>query len=370
MLKQYIHTLSRISRMMTDEEIVNIIENLAGLSEKSKKTYLTNIQTATRRTGAENISDLLLNPDKYVPILNQLDCPQSTLISYLTGIISVSKHIGYKESNREAYDGYYKAMLEAKQKETFRIESNEPTDRQKDGYIEWPELLKLRNMLKPGTVDHVIMSLYTYIPPRRVKDYAKLRVYQDPAFTPPRDHNYIHLNHAKEGAHMYLHEFKTVKDMKPYYTNELPRKLLETITLSMKWKPREYLFTQASLEPFKDEDSFGSFLIDRLKRLTKNPNFTINSFRHSFATYQGSRLDVSLRERSDNAIAMGHNFRTHLSYEFLSPYLNPLLHRPVAKEGVTSLCYVKDPQTNQMKAIDCLKLTAALKKKYGSKKTE
>jgi integrase len=266
---------------------------------------------------------------------------------------------GLKESERTKYNEWYGLMIKEKDAIAERVENNIPSERQSEAHLDWNDILKIRDDLKIGSIDHVLVGMYTFIPPRRVKDYATMRVYNDITYTPVRNHNYIHLNNSSMGPHMYVHEFKTVKTMNPYFTTELPKALLETISVSLRSEPRQYLFCQGTGEPFKNELTFSSFVNRRLKDIFKNSKFTVTSFRHSYATHKEyNKAERTLRDRVKGARAMGHGLHKHLSYAYASSSLNPVISDPVPKDDI--LCYEKDKSSGKMKAINCMELTRRL----------
>lgn len=343
---------------ISNEAIFESIDGDDSTTPSTKQAYRKRLERLLRVTNAPNIFTLLMSPGEYNDKIKSGVVNAQSRVNLYVAIITVMSLTGLKESQRAKYNEWYGLMMKEKDAITKRVNGNIPTERQVEAHIEWDGILKVRDSLKIGSIDHVLVGIYTFIPPRRVKDYATMRVYNDPTYTPVRNHTYIHLNHNKR-PHMYIHEFKTVKFLNPYFTTELPKALLETISVSLRSEPRQYLFCQESGEPFKNELTFSSFVNRRLKDIFKNSKFTVTSFRHSYATYMYNKgADLTVGERVKDARAMGHGLVKHLSYAYARGSLNQVTSDSVPNDDV--LCYEKDKSSGKMKAINCMELTRRL----------
>lgn len=344
---------------ISNEAIFELIDSKSSTEPSTKQAYRKRLERLLRVTKAPNIFTLLMSPGEYGPKIKRGVVNAQSRANLYVAIITSMSLTGLKESERAKYNEWYGFMVKEKDAIEERMENNIPTERQINAHLEWNAILKVRDGLKLGSIDHVLVGMYTFIPPRRVKDYAQMRVYNNPSYTPVRNHNYIHLNHNTLSPHMYIHEFKTVKTMNPYFTTELPKALLETISVSLRSEPRQYLFCQESGEPFKNELTFSSFVNRRLKAILNNSKFTVTSFRHSYATHMYNKgADLTARERIKDARAMGHGLAKHISYAYARGSLNQVKNDPVPKDDV--LCYEKDESSGKMKVIDCMELTRRL----------
>lgn len=347
---------------LNNEVFYNLIDSDGSTETSTKTAYKNRLARLLKITGSKSIYDLLLSPDEYDKEIKKAINNSQVRTNLYICIITCMRLAGLKKSERVTYNKWYKLMLSDKRVVREQVESNKPTERQEEAHIGWDDILKIRDKLEVGSLDHVLVSMYTCIPPRRAKDYAVLHVYEDPSYNPSQNHNYIHLGQKL----MYIHEFKTVKKMKPYWAKNLPNELLETIRLSLKGNPRKYLFCQANGQAFKNEQSFASYANRRLKDVFNNPRFSITSFRHSYATYTYSLVNLTLGERSRAAYDMGHTLHKHLSYAYVTPSSsNPV---PSVPEDEDEVCYEKEKSTGKMKSVNCLKLAQRIQAKLNAMK--
>ena len=119
-----------------------------------------------------------------------------------------------------------------------KYQSNEPNSRQKEAYISFEELVKIRNKLEDGTSEKLLLSMYTMIPPVR-SDYYKIAIYKTENEVTDDIDNYLIMNSK---PFIVLRKYKTSKTYKAIKI-DLPKDLVKQIKSSLNKNPRDFLFT-------------------------------------------------------------------------------------------------------------------------------
>jgi hypothetical protein len=221
--------------------------------------------------------------------------------------------------NNKEYNKILTFVWVSHQRNRNHLESNLPNDRQRSSFINWQAIVKKRREYVLGSAQHVLLSIYTAIPPRRQKEYYSMRIYTDKDVTPDLDHNQLYLSSDKQKCYIFICEHKTSRFNKTFTNKKLPDILIDTVKKSLVTNPREYLFVkQRSRSPFVDEKSFQKYSNGMLKTIFKDDGISINTLRHSFATFVNDSPDVTLKIRKDIANLMGCSFHQFLEYAFVN----------------------------------------------------
>lgn len=298
----------------TDESIIDALKTMPGSSPNSITTYINNLKRGVKDTAAPSAYALLKNPKKYIPILRENVTKVNSRISVYIAIITAMRASGLKFTKKDEYNAWYTGMMEDKTErrrdETMQI----ATETHKKGEVEWANVIKVRDNLPKDSPEYLLLSMYTFVPPRRQEDYAKLRVYDDPAILPALDHNHFHMTHPKHGPYFYLHTFKTARSIGTFFNNRyIPTALLDAIKVSFATRPREYMFVQHNDEPFNSTNAFTKYSNGTLKRLFNSP-VTVNSLRHSFAKWFNRQPNITVHEHGLVARQMGHTITKNRLY--------------------------------------------------------
>jgi hypothetical protein len=134
----------------------------------------------------------------------------STLVSVLS--LFVDKENGHKSGYKSAYNHYTEKMNELSSENRAEKKKNKKTDTQTANWIPWADIINKRDELgevvekyddnkKPthnqfnNLLNHFVLSLYTYIPPRRNQDYQQMEIVKveddDDAKLLPTNMNYL-----------------------------------------------------------------------------------------------------------------------------------------------------------------------------------
>ena len=292
------------------------------------------------------IHDILLSPKKVAPHILTYDMPINSKHTLFVSILAYLNASGLKHNTKDLFHTWYTYFLELCQDIKHNLDNNIPSEKQERNMIEWPEVLKIRDSISPhGCIEHILVSMYTYLPPRRQLDYASMRIYTDPNFNPSLDHNHFHLyNKTRGAAYIYENMFKNVKYFKKYFNPEIPKTLLTLIKTSIKNNPRDYLFETRFGEPYT-ANNFQKFSNGILKRVFNNPEMTVNVLRHSFDTYLNQIPNITVGERQKNATKMGHSLKKALEYAFIV--------KEDKKKASPGECFKKNNITKKLEKIPC-----------------
>jgi integrase len=87
-----------------------------------------------------------------------------TIVSYLKG----------KKVPKKTSQYYYDKMTNSNKE--YLETSSQKTPKQEANWMNWEDIVAHYKTLKPGTLEHLLLSLYVLIPPRRSKDYYLMKV--------------------------------------------------------------------------------------------------------------------------------------------------------------------------------------------------
>ena len=181
----------------------------AELSLISKRTYLERIKTLATKLD-KPIYWILKNPKEGIESICKISNVESTRKSYISAILAVFKHNeGLKEADgfSEAYKEWLEKFKELDTSISERYKLNKPSEKQLNGYVPFKDIIKKRDELKKGSLDRLLLSMYTYIKPLRA-DFNCVKIYKKVVATKiPENENYINLHEKK----LILQEYKTQK---------------------------------------------------------------------------------------------------------------------------------------------------------------
>ena len=313
------------------------------IKDRSKTTYINALTSMTVKFNA-SVHAIIHDPTTFSKKLRQLDSLH-TQKTYLTTLLATMNFSNIKYSNKPIYIDWYTQFKEVKWQLLEKAAKNEPTERQKKAYVPWDDILAATKKLPYASKDHMLMCMYTMLPPRRQLDYKKVRIYTSPIDKAVNNHNYIHLAHPS-GAYIQLSEYKTSSYMKNWY-KKLPDNLLAVIKASLEKKPREYLFVKTNGKPYENLETFTFWTNSVVKRVLKNKYASINTLRHSFENHL-EESDIPWNERKKFARDMGHSLSQAYEYQ---------LRFKVNKDDVNNIkletCYTKDENGKETK-VDCV----------------
>ena len=281
----------------------------AQLSPVTKKVYLERLRYIINDTQVE-LNEILINPDKYLKWVEEHSSTPQTQKSYISAILAVFKHTpGLKDKYRQHYYKWYEGFKKNHNSIDENYKHNKPSEKQKEGYVEYKDIIKKRDSLLEGSKERLLLSLYTYLPPLR-SDFNKIYIYEKEPKTYEYD-NYITLFEDK--PKLVLQEYKTAKTNE-IYEKELPDELVKEIKISLKNNPREWLFMDRTKNYYRSS-SFTKWINRTLKKLFGKP-LTISLIRHSYI----NQLDfnkLTVKQKEDIANDMRHTTNTQDRYRLI-----------------------------------------------------
>jgi len=284
----------------------------AKLAETTKRNYITTITSTLKKLQEETktpnlaLYTVLKNPDAYYPLITKL-IPnirsRNTVLGYLMSIIRHAKDDTLAPM-REKWLSLTHEVNSTIQKE---LKEHKASEKQKQSAIRWEDVLhKLRTMV-PGSKQYLLLCMYVHFT-RRQADFASVRIYREKASEPTHP-CYVHLNPPNEAPYIYIGIGKTIKHYGPYRAT-LPTELIRAIEASLRRDPRDFVFGDKKPEVFK------AWCNDNLRRIFNNPYISVNSLRHSRASYiHRTGYNMTMAEREALATMMGHSFTRQQLYD-------------------------------------------------------
>jgi integrase len=297
------------------------------VAETSADLYLSQLMRLNDKKPIKNLTFL-----KDVPaIMTKIESlAPSTRKSILGGVVSVLSHFkGYKK-----YHAAYRAkMMEAQAElESKRGDLSDKTEKEKESWVNWEEVVKKRDELRdsvktfgkiltPAQYDmllaYLLLSLYTYIPPRRNKDFQDMWVVRQWDESMPSDRNYLDLH----GQRFIFNTYKTVKQHGrqivdiPETDDESPLK--EAIVAYLLHNPH-YRSSKDKSKTFRfltKQDGSPLTAVNAITRVLNKTfggkNVGSSMLRHSFLSDKYGGL---IREMEGDAAAMAHSPATQRTY--------------------------------------------------------
>ncbi len=299
--------------MPTNEEYENDILNSPFLQDRSKNTYIRTMRRMLKECQITSIHNLLHDPDKYGPVLEKTASTEEVYRTFTITVLAFLKYSELKQTNHELFTKWYKYFKIARKVINRRIVNHEATDHQKEAHVPWETVLECYKNMQRGTLDYLLMSILTLMPPRRQTDWYRVRIYNNPDNTwKPQDfnHNYINLNYKE--PYILLSDYKTFKFYGRWY-KKIPAKLLAILKET---SPREWLFqNNTTSEPYELE-AFTKWSNRVLKRVTGNKKTSMNAMRHSFVTYIRKKYpNMTLQDQLIISKDMGHSIVQNMGYK-------------------------------------------------------
>jgi hypothetical protein len=194
---------------------------------------------------------------------------------------------------------------------------NTPTDLQlkKGGvHLTFDQIVQIRDALPHGSIEKLLISFYTMIPPVRADYYNTQIVYNDEKPTEP---NFICIRAGS--ITLTLTDFKTSSSFHKIQ-HILPNLLSKQLLSSLATHQRTRLFLNSKLEPF----TRNSYTLWTRRLLTKifGVDFTLVFFRHAYVSHFLSQPSLTDQQVLDTSRAMGHSTEMFRAYRFKTPPSN------------------------------------------------
>lgn len=296
------------ARYNTESDLVKYLTD-ANLSIQTKQNYQERLK-ALEKLLQKPLFDILKHADASIETLRTTYPKDTTRKMYMSVILSLFRYVpNLKTQLKKAYEKWAEAFKHHDGAVEERYKTNAPTEKQLQGYVPYEEIKQKRFELPKGSIERLLLALYTDIYPLRA-DFNKVRLYKALPSNP--EANYIKM--TNNGCTLYLTEYKTA-NKHGTFVKELPESLCSEIHDSLETTPRDWLFINANKEPFENPNSFTHFTSRTLKRIFEKP-LTISLIRHAFI----STLDfntLTIAEKEAIAKEMTHTTRLQDQYRLI-----------------------------------------------------
>ena len=127
------------------------------------------------------IETIIESPQKYIPLLKTWypkDTSYKIHLSFILGLFKYNTQL--KTSFTQQFTQWSAAFKSADDVVNARYETNVPTERQRDGYVPYETIVKVRDELPKGSIERLLLGMYTHLHPMRC-EYARVALFkQDP----------------------------------------------------------------------------------------------------------------------------------------------------------------------------------------------
>lgn len=223
---------------------------------------------------------------------------------------AVVKSVMTKEGKADVADYYGKLFTVYFKRVKAEAEQQKPMDKEGDDPLTWDEVIKAREQLikDKDWQNACLLGCYTYIPPRRVGDYAGMLVVKTIAQTKDINFNYCLLRKTKP-----IFIFNRYKTDKTYgqQTADIPETLATVIRNWREFNTTPFLFIKGNGDPY-DAHLLSAHIIDTVDRLT-GKRAGASLLRHAFIT-EVLKDEKPLLDKKPIAEAMAHSTATQELY--------------------------------------------------------
>lgn len=285
----------------------------ADISTTSKRVYLERLKVLMQQHTVD-LYTLIKNPKTYIDWINSRYESDQTRKSYYSGVLALFRHnAGLKQQENKAYQEWYEAFKEVHERIEEKYRHNQPSDRQKENYVPYAQIVEARDTLPKGSNERLLFAMYTYLPPLRC-DFNRVRIYKGHAADAKAAESDNYIVMAQKEATLHLNEYKTKKRATEPYVKKLPDVLIEEIKASLQENPRTWLFLDNNDQPFNPK-SYTKWANRVFARVLKK-NMTISMIRHAYInSLDFNKLTVA--EKENIAKDMAHTIGTQDRYRLI-----------------------------------------------------
>lgn len=301
--------------MTTTNEPKTIIETLKenrpNLSLSSYRTYTSILRNLLNKLDTKDLNIFKNEPEKVIKILKDTDAnKRKTILSAIIVFIE-------KDASKQTIKKYRDIMIEDVETYKKEQETQEKTDKQKENWMSYDEVLKVYNELKNDTKhlfkktnkltneefqqiqNFVILSCMILIPPRRLLDWTEMKV---------KNINESTDNYIKDNKIFVFNKYKTSK----FYGSqevEIPIKLRNILKKWLKINTNDFLFIDRH-----NRKLYPTTLNQRLNRIFDR-NLGVSMLRHIYISDNVLKDIPKLDNLKKIAKDMGHSTGEQILYK-------------------------------------------------------
>lgn len=283
----------------------------SNIKKSTKDAYKRNLNKALQIFENDSIQEIIEQPESFENKLKKYKINKGygntfccNIIGGILSLFNSSSEI--RESNKENFEKFQNMHDLYKKTIKEHYKNGDMTEKQKKGFVSFDEIVQKRDELEDGSIEKLILSMYSMIAPKRA-DFYNCRIYKTQPKT-PKTNNYMVIN--KKTKKLYLNEYKT-SDIYGCIVEELPDELVYQIQKSLENKPRQHLFVGNHNKPFSSNQVFDLYLNKQLKKIFQNEYISLNTLRHAYIIANRPSTD---NEREALSKQMGHQVSTQEDY--------------------------------------------------------
>lgn len=168
---------------LSDENLIKNIMNTHFLGEGTKKLYLRRLEVVQKdiwkdcNTSGYNLYCILCNPIEFFEKLDKVPGKMGYLIA-LMALFKYNQTL--KEQEHLLFNQWNDKLEQYKEVQRDAYRKNEPTEKQRKAFMTFEEVCAIRDNLPPeyqGTQEHILIQLFTEMPPLRANDFYSTRIY-------------------------------------------------------------------------------------------------------------------------------------------------------------------------------------------------
>jgi hypothetical protein len=285
------------------------IDANVNLATETQAYYVRKTSFIARCLKATDMQKLINQPDKVIDYIVNRYPNMNSRTGYLVAFVSLIKHTTLQVTDA-VQQKYFDAMMKSAGAAQEVAKENVPrvASVMLNGKpIQWKDVLECEKRLRKdefASRDHLLVSMYTLIPPRRLKDYCKMEVFKSQTeFNNSEEPNKMFLNTRNKFVEMSIGNYKTAKTYDKYEV-KLTGVLFEIIKTSMMEHKRRYLFQNTNQDSYTS-GTFSKYVTDTFKRVLKT-SLGCNGLRHLKITALLA-TNLSIKAREELAYQMGNS---------------------------------------------------------------
>ena len=220
--------------------------------------------------------DWLKDSGKVIEFIDGLAYSHNYKKTFYIAIVSI-----LKLDKNPLMDVYKVKMDEYNHKQAEIYEEQRLSTTEQEKFMDWKDILKVQRTMDKGTLEHLLVSLYTLQSPMRL-DYCSMKVVN--AHPDTKDGNYLVMN---DKPYFIFTQYKTAKRY-GVVIKEVPKALIIVFKRYFKGHPTDVLFPMT-------ESAFSKLIGDVFEKHTTK-RVTCNILRHSYVSHI-KRNDKTIKEQ-------------------------------------------------------------------------
>lgn len=294
------------------------------VAESTASAYIKTLYQINDRKPYKNLTFLKNSEAVMAKIAGYAESTQRAIYATIVSVLSLFKD---KPTFKKVCSIYYDKMMEFNKAAKETDGKHEKTTKQADNWLSWEDVEKRKaelaadvakfpKTLTPANYErllqHLVLSLYTDVQPRRNQDYLDMYIIKKWNDKMPIDKNYLDLT-----THKFI--FNKYKTSRKYgaQTVDIPDSLLTILSAFLAKHPVWKGVVKRKNEPVKllvaanGEPIVAVNAITRLLNKIFGKKIGSSMLRHIFLS---DKYKDTIGEMADDAAAMGHSLATQKAY--------------------------------------------------------